>query len=351
MATNHPELEMSWSLFSRILGLRPAIVPTGTDIGKLAPITEAEACEMYGVAPDEFGLYVDFLKMAWAQDMAARDLPEVREETVKKVKKTFELTKHEFTDEERELLALGSFPTSIFDYENDQADRNMEIGWFIERVREVRKIFENPMTNAIARMALLNEMKSRRANAKLVGMDATDKDYNKLQSNLAAVERIYMDQWEQIKELMPGVVVSAERKEQVSHIASLVRMYLEYKSDPANRTRDGVFTDEEIQVMLRSSVQFDGRYRLGWVVSVNESKLGVCDPKWKRQMPMKFSRLLDTSFAFAMKKLTEKLDIRKPDLAGEGEENEYLPLFSEQVLSEGPELQLLDDSEPSVPIQ
>jgi hypothetical protein len=347
----HPDLMLSWALVSRLVGLRPAIIPGGTDVSKLEPMDEAEACALYGIATDEFGMYMDFLKMAWAQDVAAADLPVVVELAVKKEKAKPEVGHHEFTDAELELLAIGSFPTTIFDYNAAETNRNLEIKWFMERIVEVRKVFENPMAKELCRMALYNEMRSHRINDMLV-VTTDAKDIKLLQEALSKSENDYMKQWDQVRELMPGVVVSAERKEQVTHISSLVRMFLEFKADPANRCRDGVFTDEEIQVMFRRSEQFDPRYRFGWVAAVNEARLGICDPKWKRRMPPEFCRLLDTSFGYALRRVSDRLKLSRPNLVEDGEANEYLPIFQEDTGEVGkPEFDLIaEEISVSVPI-
>lgn len=348
----HPDLGIAWSLASRLMGLRPVIVPLKADLEKLNPMTEGDACKLYGVPPEEFGMHMDWLQLAWEKWRAANDLPEVFEATDKKVTRKVDEFRHDFTQEEIDILSLGRFSTTIFDTNQSETDRNQEIAWFIERVSEVRRVFEDTMTSALARMALHNELQARRVNDKLVAMDPTEREYKTLQDLKSKIEHDYMAQWAQIKEIAPGISISMERKAQITHISSLIKQYLDMKADPAERLRDGVFTDEEFQVMLRASQQFDPRYRLGWVVAVNEARMGINDPRWKRRLPPEYCRLLDTSMSFALRKLTERLKLHRPDLTGDGKANEYLPIVSDEIGEiTQPEEELLEDEVASVTIQ
>ena len=100
-------------------------------------------------------------------------------------------------------------------------------------------------------------------------------------------------------------------------------------------------------MMLRPSVQFAPRYRLGWVVACNEAKLGINDPKWKRAIPPEYCKLLDTSFAFAMNRVGAKLKIHRPDLVAEGDANEYLPIQTETTGEiTNPDFSLLEEEVP-----
>jgi hypothetical protein len=115
----------------------------------------------------------------------------------------------------------------------------------------------------------------------------------------------------------------------LQHFASLVKLYRDCCADPTERPRDGVFTDDEIQVLFRVSAQQpDPVYRFGWVAAVNEARLGIGDPRWKRQMTERQCKILDTGFAYAIKVLTAKYGGKKPDLMRDDAAGEYDEIYT-----------------------
>jgi hypothetical protein len=235
-----------------------------------------------------------------------------------------------FTTEQLALLQLGAFSTSIFDFHISDYDRYTEIEWFCEQIQDVRKVFEEPMAKELAHQAVLNALQLRRINDKLVTMQADSKEYNSLQNSKANLEESFRKQWEQIMELCPTAVQAASQKAILSNLSDIISRYQKWKTDPNNRARDGIFTDDELQVMFRVSVQKpEPDYRLGWVLACNEAKLGLFDPQWKRRMSLPMCKAADASFKYALTTMMEQLGIHKPDLEAEGPAGEYDPIHTE----------------------
>lgn len=345
---SQPDLDMSWAIIQRLGG----IIEVGAldqDAAKLHPMTEAEICDLFKIQPDELSMYFDFVKLAWAAHLNEVDLPSVRKDSDAEKKKRPVITteQRQFTDDELDLLQKGSFKPTIFDYYSGP-DRTLEINWFLERIVEVGKIFEQPMAKALARNALLNELQISRMNDKLITLDPAGKDFCKLQETKQDTEKAYGEQWKQIEEICPGVVATQERKMQLTNFAALTRQYLDFKADPKNRLRDGVFTDEEIQVVLRPSAQFESRYRFGWICSVNEARLNLGDPRYRRRIPLLMCKVLDSSVAHGIKKMWARLRLPVPDLTDDSAAGEFLKIGGEGQITEPEPIDV--DEEPNVAV-
>ena len=353
MATGRPDMARDWQLVRALFGIHPTLPPLGTDPAKLKPVGYAEAAKRFGLEPSEVTDLLGMMTLAWTSRQRRAELPvsapvktpkrkgrppkakpatdakpaEVQPENPPAVRVD---SPPDFDADELELLELGPFSTTIFDYQINPNDRRAEVAWFCERIEETRRVFEEPMTKALARLALLNELHLRRIDEKLVVMDPTDKEYANLQKIKQEKERSYGLQWEQVEQLMPGMIATASRKTMVAHFASLIDLYRKWCADPANRPRDGVFTDDELQVAFRVSEQLpDPTYRLGWVAAVNEARLGIGDPKWKRQMTQLQCKILDSATAFAIKRLTERYKLKRPDMTKDGPMGEFDDIYTE----------------------
>jgi hypothetical protein len=256
----------------------------------------------------------------------------------------------DFTPEQIELLKLGSFPTAIFNYSAMGHDKNVEIDWFCARIEELKKVFEEPLAKDHVQGALLNQLHLRRINHALFTLEPQDKSFIALQNTKTQFEDTYRKQWEQVVEICPFAARAQESRESIKNISGLVDLYQKWKADPANRERDGVFTDDEIQVLFRRSAQIPSvQYRMGWVMAANEAKLGLDDPKFTRSMTLAQCKMLDTAFAFAANKLAEKLDQPKPDLEKDGPEGEYPPIHeTADGTKTDPDFTLLEQSEDEI---
>lgn len=360
LATSNPDQEWvtAWGMIRRLTGIRPVILPSGTDASKLAPLPEATVAEIYKVDEKRLADSIGVLQLAWHHLLVSEDMPSVELSTTSTVS---EKEKPEaeaaaireaavsgsnklFNDEQLALLQLASFPTSIFDIHKNTFDAVTEIEWFTGRIKELRKVLDEPMAKSLVQQGLLNELQLRRISHQMATMKPSEKEYPILHDIKSQLEKTYGEQWSQIEEMCPFSISSTSRKQTINNLSDIVRLYLDYKKDESNRPRDGIFTDEEIQIMFRTSAQGpDPRYRFGWVLACNEAKFGIGDPKWKRKMNDIQCKTLDTAFAYAVKRMYERYDVFKPDLELDSEAGEYPPLHMvpDGVTTE-PELDLME---------
>ena len=357
--------ERAWGMVRRLFGVRPAIVPVDVDAARLHPQSEATVAAIYKTNMEGIAEQMSVLELAWAQLLHSKDEPQVAfVEPAKTLSDAVQAgpaaqtissdLPPEFTEEQLKLISLGTFSTGIFDYPCIAHDKKGEIEWFCERIKEVRKVFEEPMARSLARQALLNELQLRRIADRLATLDPASKEYHALQGSKEDMERTYQAQWAQVEEMCPYALSSGNRKASVNNLADLIELYLQFKRNPENMPRDGVFTDDEIQVLFRQSQQDpEVKYRFGWVLSVLEAKRGIGDPNWKRQMSERMCKMFDTAFAWACLKASESLNIHKPDLELDGPEGEYPPIYMEHDGEiTDPDFKLLaEDNLPEPPIE
>jgi hypothetical protein len=342
--------ERAWGICKRLGGIHPAILPLDVDARKLGAMSVDKVKEVFQMTEEEMALTLSILQLAWQHLIAASDMPSIASsvqatappppEAPAAVKPAVPSLRAQapavptpdgFSEEEISLLDLATYPTTIFDFQGGMHDKRMEISWFCGRIKEVRKVFEEPMTKALARNALLNELQLRRVNDRLVVMDPADKEFVKLQDTKQQIEKTYGEQWAQIEKLCPAVMATTSRKESLSTLAEIISLYLDYNKNPDNAPRDGIFTDDEIQVLFRTSQQMpETRYRLGWVLACNEAKRALGDPKYKRKLSTTQCRILDTSFAHAFGKISDHMKNFKPDLELDGPHGEYPPMHLER---------------------
>jgi hypothetical protein len=338
--------ERAWGMTKRLGGIRPVILPVDVDASKLKAMTVDQVKQVFDIDEETMALTLSELQLAWQHLLSADDLPSIAEAIPKPAVPAAEVSDavpslrvqapnapipQGFSEEEIALLTLATYPTTIFNYHSGQFDKRAEIEWFCERIKEVRKVFEEPMTKALGRNALLNELTLKRINDQLVVINPVDKEFVRLQESKQQIEKTYGDQWKQIEELCPSIMASTTRKQTLSVLADLVRLYRDYKSNPDNVARDGIFTDSEIQILFRRSTQFpEVRYRLGWVLACNDAKRGIGDPNFKRKMSTSLCKLIDTAFAYAANAAADHMKLSKPDLELDGPAGEYPPMHMER---------------------
>lgn len=336
LAVSRTDFERAWGMLRMLCGIRLAIEQT--DANK--PLSKARVAEVYSTDADELDLTIGYLQAAWNRLIAEADMPNVRPDEARRAKSSSLETpsspgsetgqssklgvKFKFSQDQLALLDLGGFSTKIFDLPVSDRDRLLEVEWFCEQIRDVRKVFEEPMAKELAKQALLNALHIRRVNDDMVKISPTSPSFAKTQKAKDELEERYAKQWAQVAEHCPVAAASATRKMAINNLSDIVQAYRDWKSDPANRNRDGQFTDDELQIQFRASVQTpDPMYRFGLTLAMNEAKIGIGDPKWKRQMTKAQCKILDASTQYAIKKLSERFKIHKPDLEDQGPKGEY----------------------------
>lgn len=348
----------------RLCGIHQAIIELDVDVSKLAPMSISDVAALFKANPDELKLSISLIQAAWAQIISSEDLPSFsppseggrkrgrpkkvadaspEEPTAKSSPKkqataatplaaVNKLPPLTLEMEQYELLDLADFSTKIFEYPNytDEDERFREVEWLCGLIRDLKRVFDEPMARPVLRLALLNQLHLRRINDRLSTLDPATSEFVKLQITKKELESTYGSQWEQVEALCPSAAASLTRKQMINTFGDIVKVYQQWKADPNNNARDGIFTDDELQICFRTSLQApDVPYRHGWVVACNEAKLGLGDPKWKRRMPQSICKILDASVQYAGRKMIEKMNLPRPDLESLGPEGDYPPIYQE----------------------
>jgi hypothetical protein len=203
-----------------------------------------------------------------------------------------------------------------------------EIRWFASRLRELRKMFDEPMARTLARQALTNEVLMRRCDDEMLTLSPNQESFQTIHVTKKKIEDSYQDQWTKLEEICPYIKGIHQKVTVTGTMAEMIDAYRAYKANGDNTLIDGVFTAFGIQIETRASKQApDPNYRPGMVAAINEAKLAIWDPNFKRLLPDNVCKALDDGFRNAHKDMVDKGIIVLTDLEKEGPEGEWPDLF------------------------
>ena len=181
---------------------------------------------------------------------------------------------------EDDLATIKSFgfSPSIFELEDrDELQKQSEIQWFAARLRDLKKMFEEPMAMGLARQAVINEMLLRRCDDQMTRVSPRNKEFALIQSTKIEIEKIYQDQWSQLEEICPFVKAITNKVSFSASVSDIIEGYRDFLATDDAKKMDGLFNWYAIQILTRGSVQEPTmRYRLGWVLANLEAKEGLC---------------------------------------------------------------------------
>jgi hypothetical protein len=214
-----------------------------------------------------------------------------------------------------------------------------ELVWLSGRLEELRTVFEEPMAKTLARQAIQCEIQMRRCDDKLMTLAPDAETFWDLQETKIKIEEMYLKHWEAIEAACPTAKANEKRVKFTHTFTDIVRAYREYKENEKNELVDGLLTVYGIQVENFVSAQDPAcKYRPGLVAAVNEAKLGINDPNWRRRIPIGVLKIMDAGYAEAQRKLVESGTIRIVNLEAEGPSGEYPDLDFNEVAEIEPEI-------------
>lgn len=227
-----------------------------------------------------------------------------------------------------ELLQRYGFADDTFgDSERDIQLAEAERQWFILRLIDLQKLFDEPAVATLARQALLSEVFMRRLDAKMCLEEVESAKFAHLQEIKNGIESQYAKTWDKITGIVPWATQVGNKIGFAGVLSDIVLGVREFMARVDNKIIDGIRTALEIQVEMRSSVQHEIRYRPGQTAALVEAKANLWDPDFERSIPDHICRMLDEGMREGAKRVREEAGIDLPDLEDDGPKGEYPPLF------------------------
>jgi hypothetical protein len=304
--------ERAWLMVRRLFGFMPVRIGLGDDPEQWRMWSPGELCGELGMNAEQFqeemrALRVGVMKVLGATNSTGGN----REERLSDPRPTLP----DLIETDVELLARHGYSASMFEamtpvrYENEKgkgewthkaresAENLLEMKWFCGRLREVEKLMTRPMTAQLARNVLMHELRMRRAETHLFKFGAGTAEHDAARAEHDKAEEAHAKLISKIDEVAPWFNVSGKEANLTASVGDIIKGIQDWRARQDKKLVDGLFTAAGIQVLLRTSKQFeDPRYRLGWNLAVMESRKGVFDPNWRPQFKERDLRKLDRGF-------------------------------------------------------
>lgn len=226
------------------------------------------------------------------------------------------------------VLAYFKFSEDIFDCDSPRSalEKLEEQRWFCDRLKEIRRIFDEPMTKGLARQAVINELLLRRTDVAMTKSDVSSEQFASLQQTKTLLEQSYRSQWDQIDQIIPYASAVQSKTTFAGVISDVIKAVQKYKQSNETTLIDGIFTKYEIEILMRQAEQHEIRYRPSLTLCWLEAKRHLWDANYKSTLPVRVLKLLDAGFREGVAKVNESGEVFLPDLEKDGPEGEYFDL-------------------------
>lgn len=321
-----------WLIVRRLFGIGPLISTTEED---LSILSREQVCQSLSIVPKELQAELDALRAQWQSLRASNQ----REQKPPQEDAKAEVPAGEFKFG-HEILEKHGFPEMMFtefDSKRSPEQNRLERDWFAKRASEWDRMLSEPMAESIAREALLNELYLRRLQMEMTVLSPSSKRWQEL---LAAKNDIEVRREAQLEKLQ-GMFPESSLAGKISFravISELNQAHREYYANGDRGLMDRMFTNAEIEVLLRQSVQQQQpQYRFGLTVAVVQAMNNLYDPNYRSRIKLGVFKKLDAGFRHAVNLAREELNEPLVNLEegvepGEGEDFPDLNESKEQPM-------------------
>lgn len=290
-----------WLFVQRLYGITPLIIPEGASPEAYRTLTRGELCAENGLSSDKhLQAELDAIRAMWG--MITR-----RETEASTVETKAMVPARPMTEAKRESEVLKEFGFSdkmfvgvkIYDPTADQAvnpsrlvDREPgknaeERAWFVARCEDWRTMYKEPRARTLVREALLNELYLMRLQDEMSLMTPSMSDFDRLDKRKASFEERYQNQLEKLESMFPDMNVAG--RVSLRHVVStLIGAHQDFYGDKNNVRRDALFTQAEIDVLMRQSTQSPvPQYRMSLSLLIVEAVHGLYDRDFRSKLAEK----------------------------------------------------------------
>jgi hypothetical protein len=324
-----------WRLVRMLHGINPVLPNLDGDTHVVRVFTRQEVLKDRGWKLPTFNEYLDSVVELWRSRPEARPpdpapvaVPEATQGSTVDASAPEPATPADEPRDDMATIQAFGFSPAIFELEDrDEVQQQSEIRWFASRLRELKKMFDEPMATGLARQAIINEMLLRRCDDQMTRLSPRNKEFSAIQSTKIEIEKVYQDQWSQLEEICPFVKAITNKVSFSASLSDVIEGWKQYRANGRNDLVDGLHNFYGLQILMRASTQEPTpRYRPGWVLACLEARDGLFDPNFKRKLPNHLLAALDSGLAAAHAQLVEEGKIKLTDLELEGPAGEYPPL-------------------------
>lgn len=331
----------SWTIVRRLFGFTPLSVPLDGNPDDYRVWSRYELCQQLGIGEKELNAELEAVREAWGRVLVQSPKSEVQGQ--RRDPRDAGATRDGvggapgvLLEEDDAVLKSVGVPTNIFELPNrPKEDNQFEKAWFVQRVREYRKLFDKPMTARLALQALFNEMRLRREELVLWQLDLEEPENDtkrvslqrtkdQIRERIKELEQAYQGLLERIEEHAPWFNATGRQINVTGAVGEMIKGIQEFKAAGENKILDGINTALEIQVLCRQDhLSLDPQYRAGWVTYVNSTRAFLMDPNFKPMFRESDIAKMDAGWKGAVRALAEEGSVPVPDLEKDGPEGEY----------------------------
>jgi hypothetical protein len=333
-----------WMIARRLFGIAPLIPPPDAHPDDLHVSTREALCAALGLERAELQAELDALRTLWREHRKreSQDVAPATAEHKEGQRRELEfdddvLKEFGFEDKMFEMISIDW--KSKTEEARSQAANRVEKIWFTGRVKEWRKMLQEPMASALAREALMNELYLKRFGVEMSGLGPSHSKWKELYNSKKQLEQMYQEQLDKLQMMFPEMAIAGKVSFRAT-ISDLNKAHRDYYGRSDRRLVDKIFTATEIEVMLRMSKQNpEPRYRFGLNIAIVEAMHGLYDPNFRSQFKQAVLAKLDKGFREAVVRLREEGDEPLVDMENgveHGEGDDY------------PDLLVPDGREPSL---
>lgn len=318
----------AWMIVRRLYGIQPVLPPLDSDPNEFRARTRDELASELGITQAQLRAELDAMRGA-VKAIKLEPAPDAPEEQACGSSGDWFEQKDESQARLRfnaeEALDKHGFAATLFDVAGrDQAENRRERAWFAERVSKWEKMLENPMTYALARQLLMNELHLRRVESELCRLSPSTKEYTQLTRIKTETETVYQKQLVELDTIAPWMGAVGNKLGFAGVLADLVRGYQQFYATGSHALFDGIFQATEVRCELRRSKQMpEPRYRAGLVTYLNEAKANLWNAQWKPAFTAQQLRAMDRAFRATLSTAMDEQGAQLPDLESDGPDGEY----------------------------
>lgn len=329
-----PENERVWLIVRRLFGIMPVTLKLKDDVSQWERWDAVRLCGELGISADKFQEEMKALR-AGMRALVGREEKESENPPPGVARGSSNAPV--LVETPTELLTKYGYSASMFQAQvsyrrevedgkfkwetrpREQVENDLEMQWFCGRVKEMEKLLARSNTVQLARGQLMHELRMRRAEVDLFKYTAGTEEYEKARKDYEAAEKSHQEVLSKIAEVAPWANQNAKEVGLAGCVSDIIKGMQDWHARADKKLVDGLFTAAEIQVQLRTSVQFPKpRYRAGWVMAIVEARKSLWDPAFKSQFKESDLKKMDRGFAGAIEEVMaedgeEPIDLLKDE--------------------------------------
>jgi hypothetical protein len=317
-----------WTFFRLYFGIHPVIAPAGSDerFLRVWSITEMALhpelfppCNSTSVPGRRkfYGRQIETIRILWLRCAERQGRDKQREEWLK-TDQVESPPRPELPVDDKTLLRKYGFGPATFGVrERDEGEALAERGWFVNRLREMKRFFDQPSVSILARQSLLSEMYLRRIDARLCLESPGTEAFNDLLGTRLTIGGSYRNAYRQMSDAVPWAGEVANKVRVQGVLSNFIDGIRDAVGHGDTTMLDALASVYEIQVERRPPSQHESLYESEKSVATVEATSGTLNPKLLRNLPPLMRAQFEAGLEEATKRVRESQPAETVAAAGE----------------------------------